>query len=932
MGWFSRITDYLRNPLDLGKDLISRPLGPLGPTVVVPGVNYPLNPANWHMTFAEFEDIIKIEAVGWLCKLIWKDKYLENVDTHVFNLNGDWSKRQQFVNAAMFGAVMAPTTDSTGSSFVQTYLVGPGIAIRSYDMWARKQNYNYTDHKTGQLTVYQPFAKTLMWTSAGFQPTPRLDRVKLAQIISAEYENAPVTISEAAEGPSDLRYWIIRHLIRYHPDIAYSAVLSDSYDKDSHTYYVVINGEKEEVDITDYTDGGIYLFAVFSLSANTYADDVWIYKIGSGNAAADALVYNSGSSEFDYLPFIPLRVNGKFVDDPTVTELANILPQVKKAITKAYPGTTLDKIMKTLKKDPLENIIAVYLSFGVALNSKNKRCRSYLFEFFKEMLTSVQKDNSLTFGSMATSEESAMLAGLEYLDTQASQLYADKDLINSFNRWHISVSADSAQLPVFATTWGSSMINVNQGLQWHVIEHSQGVGKGEPNAKVGDCWWAADALKSSYGWIVKEDPEAAQQGRNTFYCTRLADVVDEDGKPTGKLRYVYPSDDFPYTDPDERQEGVHITTETLGGGVLRVQVDISHRFEAWVEDNDGSGGSTKHTYQSDFAYTYLVTPDTSNVNVVRIIKQTTPTSWEAYTIYGLVFLDNVMRNNVIAIDAKSAIRNVTSESAFIIPLHGKIMRNISLVDATQVALESGYIVLNSYVVTKVPWFHQSSFYTTVFVIVLIVVTIVSWGTMTGQTAATGAGLLGTYAAVGAALGYAATEAILVGYIANMIAAYIFISILTKMATNMFGAKVGAVVGVIAAIYVGNMSGAQASANTAFSVGELMNVRNLMTLLTSVGDALTKYEQECTKDVAERSKELMADYNTKEAAINKKVEEIFGQSNPLVAPGVVTDTLISRIESPDSFLGRTLMTGSDLAELSIGGIHNLSELTLSTDLP
>lgn len=63
------------------------------------------------------------------------------------------------------------------------------------------------------------------------------------------------------------------------------------------------------------------------------------------------------------------------------------------------------------------------------------------------------------------------------------------------------------------------------------------------------------------------------------------------------------------------------------------------------------------------------------------------------------------------------------------------------------------------------------------------------------------------------------------------------------------------------------------------------------------------------------------------AVNKKYEEMFGTDGF----GVIDPMQFVSIESLDTFLSRTTLTGSDIAGMSLDMITNFSDMTLDLTL-
>jgi hypothetical protein len=169
-------------------------------------------------------------------------------------------------------------------------------------------------------------------------------------------------------------------------------------------------------------------------------------------------------------------------------------------------------------------------------------------------------------------------------------------------------------------------------------------------------------------------------------------------------------------------------------------------------------------------------------------------------------------------------------------------------------------------------------------------------------------------------------------VANALAAMLLTQMIQTLSTSIFGAKVGAIVGAIAsvvAIQVGTslMNGQSLSAG----FGELMKAENIMKLTSSVGEGYQKYVQADIQDMMKQTQEMIADYTAQSKELAAQYQELFG-GRGAVDPKAFTDVALSDPGEPsESFLARTLMTGTEIAGMSTDLLSNFASVTLSTDL-
>lgn len=268
-------------------------------------------------------------------------------------------------------------------------------------------------------------------------------------------------------------------------------------------------------------------------------------------------------------------------------------------------------------------------------------------------------------------------------------------------------------------------------------------------------------------------------------------------------------------------------------------------------------------------------------------------------------------------------------SGFVIPLHEGVFRAMSLVDQTQMSQGNAYLVLNTYEVTKQKWY-QTSWFKIIMVIIIIVVSIVF-----PPAGGAGAGLLGTAAAVGTTLGFSGAMALVVGSIANAIAAMILTQIIMAGATALFGDKIGAIVGAIASIVAVSVGTSMAAGGTASAGFEnLMSAENILKFTEAAGKGVQSFINDDTANLAKQQQEVMDEYNSKGRDIDKLWQENLGFGRIDIDPILLTDQATNTFYPPESsavFLSRTLLTGSEIADMTSSILSNFASISLSTEL-
>ena len=308
---------------------------------------------------------------------------------------------------------------------------------------------------------------------------------------------------------------------------------------------------------------------------------------------------------------------------------------------------------------------------------------------------------------------------------------------------------------------------------------------------------------------------------------------------------------------------------------------------------------------------------------IRIYWQETADSWSCLEIRGLKHTNRVYKGKSVEITAWEALDD-EEESGFLVPLHETILKQMSLTNTTQFCTANTYMVLNCYKVVKKKWY-QTGIFAVILIIVIIVVSYfyppaaASLSTTFGGTAAAAAGLTGLAATVAAVA-------------INAIVGMVVLSILTKAGTALFGEKVGAIIGAIGAVVtmqVGTAMMNGATLATAFS--GMMSAPNIMGLMNAAGKGYQAYMAASTNEIIGKTQQVMEEYSGAMDEISSKMQELLGTEQAWLDPLAFLDSTNGTIgaESRDSFLARTLMTGSDVAELSLELISEFTNITLDT---
>jgi hypothetical protein len=158
-------------------------------------------------------------------------------------------------------------------------------------------------------------------------------------------------------------------------------------------------------------------------------------------------------------------------------------------------------------------------------------------------------------------------------------------------------------------------------------------------------------------------------------------------------------------------------------------------------------------------------------------------------------------------------------------------------------------------------------------------------------------------------------------------------VIEKVAIAVFGEKLGGMVAAIVTIAMASSPDGFTNTNMATIFSNMMKAENLIKLSMAVGDGVAGYLRDSAMEKMQETQTMLETYADKMADIDKLFEENIGYGRGMLDPTMLTNSA-GKItpETLDSFLSRTLMTGTEIAELSMSMIDRFPEMTTSTKLP
>jgi len=296
-------------------------------------------------------------------------------------------------------------------------------------------------------------------------------------------------------------------------------------------------------------------------------------------------------------------------------------------------------------------------------------------------------------------------------------------------------------------------------------------------------------------------------------------------------------------------------------------------------------------------------------------------------LVGLEHKNFVYNGYSVTTTSREAMEDV-EESPFIVPLHYPTLTGMSLKRGTQMSTANTFVVFNCYKEVRQRWY-ETGIFRVILIIVAIVASVVFPPLGGGLFAS---GILGSSAALGASLGIASAGfAAIVGAITNVLASVVVTTLISDVSTQLFGDKIGAIIGTIIS-FVAMTYATQFAQTGNFAVdwGQMMQADNLTRITNSVSDAYTQWMAADTAEIFGEMETASDGYREQMENIQQMTNDILGMTNVQIDPMMYTDATEYFEESSESFLTRTMLTGTDIAELTHAMIRSF--VPISLELP
>lgn len=291
--------------------------------------------------------------------------------------------------------------------------------------------------------------------------------------------------------------------------------------------------------------------------------------------------------------------------------------------------------------------------------------------------------------------------------------------------------------------------------------------------------------------------------------------------------------------------------------------------------------------------------------------------WKAFVVTNAYFInwaDSQIDKSLVSICL------TTDDTVFVFPLNTKVMTNIGVVAAAQVSTQCAILQSSAWKVIT-PGILGVIIFFVAFLLMIIFPPL-------------NIGILGSGLAVGTSLGFVGIGAAIIGAIVNTIVAMIVMKVIAKISVLVFGEKIGAIIGAIVSFVAISIGPGLFNGQSLSSImGSMLSVDKLLALTNAVGSGVAGYIAGAVREIQGDLEDLNKSYKSQMNTISDLYAQNIGSDMGMLDPLGLTDTNLGVwMETSDQFLQRTLMTGTDIAELSKDLLNNFASITTDTSLP
>lgn len=874
------------------------------------------------------------------------------VSSVVYNLAGDENERPNYLKSLVLGNILTSSDFDISSTIQNGYLRGPGIKLRNFFRWADR-NYDYIGMPKG-----------------GFVTVGDLDNAVLAANIPHASDES-LTISEAVYDVADFFYWADQWMWENHADIHGTEWASD-FDDTTGEVVITLADEVTQYRFvpTDFDSTKSYVYVTYSISKEGSAGPIVTGStivLGSGDPWPSIVGWTStGGGSTPHTETLNKTVS-------SVASFSDGRPNETTGPTTTTSSGSWSETHATWEKDEYQGQDPLVDRLWSITSYMTQDQVSHIEPVTTTATTTETIAGGVTKTTVTTTVQDTIVLDRSYrIDTQDVTvqsfdgpyvfIYEIGSGIPAIDAMISATVPDEQYYPFIPARLDNEFIDEDHYEEAYPIvkkafkkalggKYDEFIDKVAENDKLKDI----DYTYAVFGVSLNVQERACREYIYRFFSLLMesqstsgaayaawevanaAYVAAQEAWETWKAAQANSSDPlFGTPEPVVPDYPSLPASEVVvkSSGELDTNFDMRITWQS-IEEEFGTGLVDSEHKKGDIWFGPATTrkmftgPFNSrliDVDICDLYWQFEDDAWRKLHLIGLVHRNYIYKGKYVEIGLRDAIED-EDESGFIVPLHYNTYKAMPLVKATQMGTACCLAVFNCYVVKKIKWYQRGWF--KIFLIVVIIVVSVVFPPF----GAAGAGILGSGAAVGAALGFSGLMAVIVGAVANFIAAALLTKLISMGATAIFGAKIGAIIGAIAATVAIAVGGGMMNGQTfSSSIGQLSNITNIINLSNSVAGGIQKYIAASINGIQNKMLGLQEDYDKQTNELSDLYAANIGYGRGFFDATRLTDYGSYSYESSESFLSRTLMTGSDNIELMHSYVTNFASMTLTSSLP
>lgn len=882
---------------------------------------------------------------------LFSGKTVISVASSVYNLAGDEKDRPIFLQNLIIRNVLSGTKQGLGETIPKGYLSGPGIQFRSFFRWA-VENYDLIGMPTGSMYSGDVINTTMVGNNI------------------PKAANESIWVQEARFGDSDYGMWAEQWMIKNYPAELQTAWEADFNDSTKTVTVKRTNGMVHTFPATGFVNGAKYIFAYYTRSVNAVAEPVVLgtvqnlppgepfpsvtgYTLVSqtptermetlnknvevvktySDSRPDVTTNTPSSTIVSVTRTVSIYDKKTIVDNDTGTDavvsrrdIRNLFEDKAKKTQTTTTTSTVDiggGVIETTTTTTTEELLESENSYRddtqkitekewLPLELWIYRIGSGIAEL--DNLLNVVSDYGQFFPMIPFRLDNKFLSEIPGMSDELA--LAKKAFKKAFGGKYndileqLAESEDLEDMDYIYAVFGVSLNAIDRSARRYMYEFFQRLMGDQIGGANSAAQFNADmqAYVTAYNaWLAWKQRNSGGGSGPLFGSDPEPVIPPKPTLPSNEI--VIKSDNINY---DIRLLWNFITEhEQTGLGKVGARFNdlwFEYRGETVIEDpmytgndNDGSG---------------VISDNTLKYETVRLYWQYEENKYRYMDLSGLVHKNYVYEGKNVTITAKEALDD-GDESGFIVPLHYATFRAARLVDSTQMSGACVYLVFNCYEKVKQKWW-QTGFFKVIFAVVVAIVSV-------AFTGGAGLGLLGSNLAVGSALGLTGISAAIAGSIANALAALVLTTVISKVTENL--GIIGAIIGAVISMAIsGAMMSLQNGGGFNFNFAELMKAENILKLIDAAGQGYQAYVRGSITDMQNDLVKLQEQTNAELKRVREAFFDQFGYGGGQIDPMMFIGSSPVIAESRDTFLARTLMTGSDVADMSHEMLNSYVELT------